>query len=169
MSDGFTLAQLKELYPNISDDVLKRNCNLPPQASNCPTTGVKVTSQGREAPEHQPDAVKGTGKRRKYLNTPTFYNGREYQSKREAERAEVNDFRVKAGELIAWFPQVHFTLAGGIQYIADFVELKPDFTFDVVDVKPVDWETGKKKLMQGFRDKRKLFREKFPGKDILIK
>ena len=93
---------------------------------------------------------------RKYRNTPTEYQGRVYQSKREAQRAEALDFMEKAGDIAAWFPQVPFRLAGGIKYVCDFLVILPDGTWRAEDVKsPATRRIGT------YRLKRKLYRERF--------
>lgn len=98
---------------------------------------------------------------RKYRNSPTVYAGREYQSAREAARARDLDLMVRAGEIVAWFPQVRITLAAGIVYVADFLVILSDGTWRAEDVKSV--ATRK---IRTYRDRRRLFRDKF-GRDIV--
>ena len=45
------------------------------------------------------------------------------------------DFRLKAGDIRGWIPQVEFALPGGVKYRADFVVLRNDGRYDVVDAK----------------------------------
>lgn len=97
-------------------------------------------------------------KPRKYHNEPTEYRGRVYASVREATRARELDLLQKAGEILCWFPQVHFELQAGVCYIADFVVLKADWSVEVEDVKGV--------RTRDFVIKSKLFAEKFKRKII---
>jgi hypothetical protein len=92
-------------------------------------------------------------KPRKYRNTPTEYGGRYYQSCREAARARDLDLMRKAGEIIAWFPQVSFPLEKGIRYVADFLVLLPDLSVRVEDAKGV--------RTKEYRIKAKLFKARY--------
>jgi len=97
-------------------------------------------------------------KQRKYRNTPTVYAGRYYQSCREATRARDLDLMRKAGEIVAWFPQVSFPLSKGVKYVADFVVLLPDLSVRVEDVKSPATRKDK-----AYRIKAKLFEARYPG------
>src|SRR5574343_43229 len=68
---------------------------------------------------------------------------------------------MRAGEIVAWFPQVRITLAAGIVYVADFLVILSDGTWRAEDVKSV--ATRK---IRTYRDRRRLFRDKF-GRDIV--
>ena len=74
-------------------------------------------------------------KRSKYGNRRTEYAGRVFDSAHEAEAFRQLDFRVRAGELRGVVCQQAFRLPGGVKYVADFVVLKNDGTYDVVDAK----------------------------------
>ena len=91
-------------------------------------------------------------KRSKYGNIRTEYRGRVYDSKAEARRAAELDALVPA-EIVAWFPQVTFNLAGGIRYRCDFLVILPDGTWRAEDCK--GFQT------QVWKIKQKLFREKY--------
>lgn len=91
-------------------------------------------------------------KRSKYGNIRTEYSGRVYDSKAEARRAAELDTLVPA-EIVAWFPQVTFNLAGGIRYRCDFLVILPDGTWRAEDVKG--------KATDVYKLKRKLFRERY--------
>ncbi|MBP3409423.1 MAG: DUF1064 domain-containing protein [Clostridia bacterium] len=92
-------------------------------------TGLKVKDPGAPSPPR-------TEKRRnKYNARRTEYNGRVYDSAHEAETAQQMDFRLKAGDIRGWIPQVEFALPGGVKYRADFVVLRNDGRYDVVDAK----------------------------------
>lgn len=58
-----------------------------------------------------------------------------FDSAHEAEVFRQLDFRVRAGELRGVVCQQPFQLPGGVKYIADFVALKNDGTYDVIDAK----------------------------------
>lgn len=100
-------------------------------------------------------------KPRKWHNNPTVYNGREYQSEGEANHASELDLRKKAGDIIAWFPQVWIDVGAGIYYVADFVVIEKDWSVTVEDYKSK--ATRKDKT---YRLKRKMFKAKF-GRDIV--
>ena len=110
---------------------------------------------GRETAQ---DAMPRTVKPSKYKNIRTEYDGTAYASGREAKRAFELDLLRKAGEIIAWWRQVRFPLQGGIVYVADFVILQNDLTVEVEDCKGF--------LTPAYRMKKKLFREKYHGRDI---
>lgn len=105
-------------------------------------------------------AGKPSKARRKYGNTPTCYQGREYDSAKEARRAQELDLMEKAGEIAGWIPQQPFRLAGGIRYVADFVVLENDGRWRAEDVK----SDGTRKIAS-YRMKRRLFKDKF-GREI---
>src|SRR5574343_678138 len=92
----------------------------------------------------------------KYGNVRTTFQGREYASKREAQRAQELDLMEKAGEIVYWWPQVPFRLAGGIRYIADFLVLQNDGTWRAEDVK-----SSATRKIATYRRKRKLYRERY--------
>lgn len=95
-------------------------------------------------------------KRGKYNNRKTVYNGREYDSKKEAIRAFELDLMVKAKIVKKWIPQQQFVFNyNGIKicsYYADFTVHYVDGHIEVEDVKGV--RTGvyiiKKKMMKAF-------------------
>ena len=74
-------------------------------------------------------------KRSKYGNKRTEYAGRVFDSAHEAEIYKQLDFRVRAGELRGVVCQQVFQLPGGVKYIADFIALKNDGSYDVIDAK----------------------------------
>ncbi len=98
-------------------------------------------------------------KMRKYRNDPCEYKGRRYDSVKEATRAQQLDILQGEGKIMGWIPQVTFRLQAGIGYRADFVVLLPGGTFRVEDTKGV--------LTPHFKDKAKLFRDRF-GIEIAI-
>ena len=91
-------------------------------------TGIKVKDPGAPSPPGKP-------KRTKYGNRRTEYGGRMYDSAHEADVARQMDFRLRAGDIRGWIPQVEFALPGGVKYRADFVVLRNDGRYDVVDAK----------------------------------
>ena len=100
--------------------------------------------------------------RRKYGNEPTEYAGRQYASAREAKRAQELDLMKRAGEIAGWIPQYPFLLAGGIKYVADFVVLQNDGRWRAEDVK-----SAATRRIAAYRMKRRLFRERFKGMEII--
>ena len=74
-------------------------------------------------------------KRSKYGNKRTEYNGRVFDSTHEADVCRQLDFRMRAGEIRSYACQVPFLLPGGVKYIADFVTMKNDGAYDVIDAK----------------------------------
>lgn len=112
-------------------------------------------------PELAPEPVTKPSKA-KYGNVKTWYAGREYASKREAERASQLDLMKRAGEIAGWIPQYPFLLAGGIKYVADFVVLQNDGRWRAEDVK-----SAATRRIAAYRMKRRLFRERFKGMEII--
>ena len=65
--------------------------------------------------------------RKKYRNTPTYYNGLRFDSKAEAARAAELDFQQKAGAIVFWIPQVTFRLGcAENKYRVDFLVVTKD-------------------------------------------
>lgn len=97
----------------------------------------KRTGLGEHGKANQkPDgADQKSAKRSKYGNRRTEYDGRMFDSAHEAEVYKQLDFRVRAGDLRGVVCQQAFALPGGVKYIADFVALKNDGTYDVIDAK----------------------------------
>lgn len=94
---------------------------------------------------------------RKYHNKVTEYNGRSFDSAKEALRAKELDLLQKVGEIFCLNFQVPIPVAEKIKWIADFVYLDKNLNPVFEDVK------GMK--TQVYRLKRKLFKEKY-GKEI---
>lgn len=92
----------------------------------------------------------------KYGNKKTVYNGRLYDSKKEAGRAQELDILVRVGEVISWSPQPVFRIEHrGVnicKYIADFMVEYADGRIEYEDVK--GFRTAiyrlKKKLVKAF-------------------
>jgi hypothetical protein len=110
---------------------------------------VRLNPELQEAPKE---------KRRKFGNMPTLYNGRHYASIKEATHARDLDLEKKAGDILAWFAQVPFSLAEGVTYVADFVVILKNWQVEVRDTK--GFRTKEYKL------KRKLFKAKY-GREII--
>lgn len=110
---------------------------------------VKITDRVPPIPEKK--------KRRKYGNEPTYIGWKKFDSRKEARFYQELMLRKKAGELKCVLRQVAFDLAEKekLQYIADFVAIRPDNTIEAVyDVKsPATRESDKYKI------KKKLMRE----------
>lgn len=112
----------------------------------CKRTGASLTGLGVDA-EKKPS---------KYRNKRTEANGKTYDSKKEAQRAQELLLLVRSSEIAAVFEQVTFTLAGGVRYRADFVILNWDGSFVVEDVKGI--------LTKEYKIKKRLMAER--GLDI---
>lgn len=96
--------------------------------------------------------------RNKFGNKKTFYNGRTYHSKKEAEYAMQLDMllnaRVDAERVVSWVPQVTYHLVVNGVKIADYrLDFKVEYAdgrIEYVDVKGylTDEYKIKKKLMK---------------------
>ena len=110
---------------------------------------VEITDKVPPIPEKK--------KRRKYGNEPTYIGWKKFDSRKEARFYEELMLRKRAGELKCVLRQVAFDLADKekLQYVADFVAIRPDNTIEAVyDVKsPATRESDKYKI------KKKLMRE----------
>jgi hypothetical protein len=97
----------------------------------------KRTGLGEHGKQNRADgpAEAKPKKRSKYGNRRTECAGRVFDSAHEAEVYRQLDFRVRAGDLRGVICQQAFQLPGGVKYIADFVALKNDGTYDVLDAK----------------------------------
>ena len=71
-------------------------------------------------------------KRNKYGARRVDLDGMKFDSQHEADVYQELMLRVKAGELRTVCRQVRFDLPGGIQYIADFVAIRPDMSIEGV-------------------------------------
>ncbi len=95
-------------------------------------------------------------KRSKYNNQKTTYNGREYDSKKEAKRAWELDMLLKAGVLRSWTPQPSFKITYKGEHICtyrgDFRVRYSDGHEEIEDVKGVRTDVFilKKKLVKAF-------------------
>lgn len=112
------------------------------------------------------DSVFSHPKPPKYHAEITYYNGHRYHSKKEAEHAEDNDLRLKAGELSWWGSQIQFPLPGGITYIADFVETSKGGVH-VIEIKPFDKKLQKFRYTKEYKLKRRLLKERYPNLTII--
>lgn len=93
-------------------------------------------NQKPDSAEQKPDSAEQKPKERsKYGNRRTECSGRVFDSAHEADVYRQLDLRVRAGDLRGVACQQAFLLPGGVKYIADFVTLKNDGTYDVIDAK----------------------------------
>jgi hypothetical protein len=101
---------------------------------------------------------------RKYRNVPTVYNGRRYDSKKEAKYAKLLDMlRLVAdseGRVIMWFPQVPFKFKCGTKMIVDFLICFADGRWELHDTKG-----GQATKTQVYRIKKKMLKHEY-GLDI---
>lgn len=94
----------------------------------------------------------------KYKNKRTFYNGRWYDSEKEARRAGELDLMLKAGVVKKWTPQVKFDFIHDDKkicaYVLDFLVEYKDGTTEYEDVKGFKTSVYKlkKKMMKTFYD-----------------
>lgn len=111
----------------------------------------------------------------KYGNIKSEYNGRKYDSKKEAEFAMSLDFSKKAvkdsDRVIEWTPQVPFqVILNGVKickYIADFKVKYADGREVIYDVKPFDVRSNKFRGTDVFNLKKKLVEAQF-GIEIVL-
>lgn len=82
----------------------------------------------------------------KYRNVITEYRGRKYHSKFEAEYAMNLDWKLKAGEILKWEPQIKLPLiVHGVKicdYIIDFFTVDKNQKEEFIEVKgkeTADW------------------------------
>ena len=83
-------------------------------------------------------------RRNKYNAKPTQYRGWRFDSKAEAEYAELLDTRQQTGQVLFWLRQVPFDLTDDDRYKADFLVLESDGTMYAVDVKGMQTPRFKK-------------------------
>lgn len=104
----------------------------------------------------------------KYGNKSTIYNGRKYDSIREATHAEELDWRIKAGEIKEVIPQFKISLDVNGQHIAnyyvDFKVITKHDSIEFHEVKGFETEVWrlKWKLCQA------LINEIEPGAELLV-
>lgn len=93
----------------------------------------------------------------KYHNRRVTLEGMTFDSGYEATKAQERLAMLRAKELLTLAFQVAFPLAGGSEYVADFVSLDKNLVIHIEDAK--GYKTKEYKL------KRKLFKERY-GRDI---
>lgn len=85
----------------------------------------------------------------KYNNKTQDYNGRKYDSIKEANYAEELDWRIKAGEVKEWLPQYKIDLrVNGIHianYFVDFKVVMSDGSIEFHEVKGLELPLWKMK------------------------
>ena len=101
---------------------------------------------------------------RKYRNIPTIYNGRRYDSKKEAGYAKWLDVYKLAvnpkDRVVVWFPQVPFKFRCGTKMIVDFLVCYADGRWELHDTKG-----GQATKTQVYRIKKKMLKHEY-GLDI---
>lgn len=89
-------------------------------------------------------------KQNKYGNRTHVYNGRTYDSIKEAGFAAELDLRLKAHDIAAWEPQVRLDLKANGKHICtmipDFRVTYPDGSVELVEVKGYATETWRLKV-----------------------
>jgi len=81
-------------------------------------------------------------KQSKYHSRRTFYNGRWYHSKKEAQYAEYLNAQVNTGEIKFWLSQIAFHLPGKTKYLLDFMVFMLDGTTKFIEVKGFETKLG---------------------------
>jgi len=81
------------------------------------------------------DRVERRKKRSKYNADRTMVDGINFDSRKEATYYSTLDLMQRAGEIQWFLMQVPFRLPGNITYRLDFMVMKNDGTFDLIDVK----------------------------------
>lgn len=87
-------------------------------------------------------------KKNKHRAVKTEYNGRVYDSIKEANFARDLDLLKRSGNILSWVPQVRFDLEGKAKHYVDFLIFYPDQTFRLVEIKGRDLAMGKLKRRQ---------------------
>ena len=99
-------------------------------------------------------------RRRKFHNVPTVYNGRRYDSKKEANYATQLDMLRLAEKpedrVVVFFPQVPFKFKCGTKMIVDFVVCFADGRWEIHEVKG-----GKATKTQVYRLKKKMLNSEY--------
>lgn len=95
----------------------------------------RTGKHGHDQTSAAPASAATAPKKSKYGNRRTDYAGRTFDSAHEAEVYKQLELQVRAGELLGVICQQTFLLPGGVKYVADFIALKRDGTYDVIDAK----------------------------------
>ena len=97
---------------------------------------------------------------RKFRNIPTIYNGRRYDSKKEAWYAQQLDMfksvLTPENRVVKWFPQVPFKFKCGTKMIVDFLVCFADGRWELHDTKG-----GQATKTQVYRIKKKMLKHEF--------
>jgi len=113
----------------------------------------------------------------KYRNQRTPYNGRVYDTKGEAEKAQVLDYRIAIGEIDYWLYHVRFRLPGNCVYECDFMTFKYDTNVLAWDIEVIEkkmWRKASKNHKEGFfytetaKIKMRLFTETYPLFKLIV-
>ena len=97
---------------------------------------------------------------RKYHNIPTIYNGRRYDSKKEARYAwDLDIMRMVINpkeRVVIWFSQVPFRFKCGTKMIVDFLVCYADGRWELHDTKG-----GQATKTQVYRIKKKMLKHEY--------
>lgn len=126
---------LEELREHISPDVLALNAQelrdkglsgiITPQTVQTPLERGIASVKGRALVDFRGYKVPEiTSKYHVAAKEDRTYNNVVYDSKKEMERAILNDQRIKGGDLSFWLYHVRFPLPGGTWYELDFMEFR---------------------------------------------
>lgn len=97
--------------------------------------------------------IGAAGRRSKYGNKKTLYNGVLFDSKLEATCAAQLDFLIRTGHVLSWQGQVRYVVAAKITYVADFDVVYARGLHRVIDAKGA--------ITDVFTLKAKLFLERY--------
>lgn len=120
-----------------------------------PAPKVSGPSGGDKQPEGPKKAKYGNRK------VPDSESTKPFDSILEAKHGKEYRLMAKAGEIISVTRQPKFFLQGGVVYIADFLLLHNDLSVEIVDSKGVE--------TPDFKNKVKLFRERYPALKLTIR
>ena len=144
------------IFQNAGRAMVEVTDRVPPIEPRPEYTGCGyLHNQNRNPPP--PPPPKSGKKRLKYGNEPTYIGWKKFDSRKEARFYQELMLRKKAGELKCVLRQVAFDLAEKekLQYIADFVAIRPNNTIEAVyDVKSEATRKNDKYIM-----KKKLMKE----------
>lgn len=125
------------------------------------TRGMRWTKEqldafeGRTGVKIKPDVK--VSKQNKYRAVKTVFNGREYDSKKEAARAAELQLLRDSGEIALLFEQQRYSLDVNGEYIADYIS---DFSYTTKDGERVieDVKSAHTRKLPVYRIKKKLMK-----------
>ena len=110
------------------------------------------------------------GRKRKFANTPSVYNGQKYDSAGEAQYAQQLDLKLKSGEVLDWWRPKPMVLVDADR-LRDRITYKPDFAVLFAsrpDVVYIDYKGSRITETEAFRLKCKLWRKTFERSELRV-